>query len=226
MEDSVVPGTAQCCPRHRQQSTLLALIRTRRETGKVQAGVKKAQGGSSRISLTSQRVQPRCSAATGTLQCRAVPCRGSGHHHQIQPTVTINGPFLLPDTGRAGPPAGGGFGETPAVPTSHAKNEVFSWRHEASKDENHCGKGKTAQICPYPPARPVPACPGPYPSRDGSASPAQPSLLATPRCMALLQGNGQCCLCHLLPAALTGPWHPMAWPCCLHLTAPHHQRPL
>lgn len=117
---------------------------------------------------------------------------------------------------------GGAF----AVPTSHAKNEVFSWRREASKDENHCGKGKTAQICPYPPARPVPACPGPYPSRDGSASPAQPSLPATPRCMALLQGNGQCFLCHLLPAALTGPWYPMAWPCCVHLTAPHHQRPL
>lgn len=55
VEDSAVPHTVWC---HQQQSTLLALIRTRQETGKVQAGVKKVQGGSSCISLTSQRVQP------------------------------------------------------------------------------------------------------------------------------------------------------------------------
>lgn len=60
--------TARCCPCRRRQSTVLVLIRTRQETGKVQAGVKKAQGGSLRISLTSRRVQPQCSAATGTLQ--------------------------------------------------------------------------------------------------------------------------------------------------------------
>lgn len=116
---------------------------------------------------------------------------------------------------------------SPAVPSSPVENEVFGWRRKASKDENRCGKGKTAQICPYP-ARPVHACPGPYPSGGGSASPAQPSLPggrvlpATPRCVPLLQGNGQRCLHQLLPAAL----HPMAWPCCLHLTAPHHQGPL
>lgn len=67
-EDSTVPRAVQSCPRCQQQSTLLALIRTRQETGKVQAGVKKAQGGSSCISLTSRRVQPRHSAATGELQ--------------------------------------------------------------------------------------------------------------------------------------------------------------
>lgn len=93
----------------RAAGSILALIRTRREMGKVQAGVKKAQGGSSRISLTSQRVQPRRSVAAGTLQY-APWCRGSGHHHQTRPAVTFNGPFLLPDTGCADPPAGGLWG--------------------------------------------------------------------------------------------------------------------
>lgn len=58
MEDNAVPCTARCRPRRWQRSSLLVLIRTKRETGKVQARVKKAQGGSSRISLTSRRVQP------------------------------------------------------------------------------------------------------------------------------------------------------------------------
>ena len=94
------------------------------------------------------------------------------------------------------------------MPSSHVKNEVFSWRREASKYENCCGKGKTAEICPYPPARPVHACPGPYPGGGGSASPAQPSLpggrvlRATLCCIPLLQGNGQRCPHQLLPAAL------------------------
>lgn len=54
----------------RATSSLLVLIRPRQETGKVQAGVKKAQGGSSRISLTSRPVQPQ--HAPGT----ALPCWG------------------------------------------------------------------------------------------------------------------------------------------------------
>lgn len=78
-EDGAVPSTVPCCPCSRQQSTLLALIRTRREIGKVQAGVKKAQGGSSCISLTSQEVQPRRSAATGTQGTTTKPNHSDSH---------------------------------------------------------------------------------------------------------------------------------------------------
>lgn len=112
----------------------------------------------------------------------------------------------------------GRSGGDPAVPNSHAKNEVFSWRREASKDENRCGKGKTTRLCLYPPARPVHACLDPYPSGGRNASPAQPTLPgrwalpAPPACIPLLQGNGQRCPHQLLPAAPREAPDPMVQP--------------
>lgn len=108
---------------------------------------------------------------------------------------------------------GEGFGGAAAVPSSQVKNEVFRWRHEASKDENGCGKGRTAQICPYPPTRPVHACPDPYPS--GGEAPALPS----PPCQA-----GGCCRPPLTASPDAGQWAtlPEPAPAALHKAlAPH-----
>jgi len=107
------------------------------------------------------------------------------------------------------------------VPTSHPENEVSRRRHKASKGENLRRKGKTAQICPYPPAQPVRACPGPHRGGGGSAALPSPPLAALPS----MPRSGQRCPRPLPTAARAGPWHPAAQPHCQLPPAPHRRRP-
>lgn len=192
MEDSAMPSTVQCCPCSRQQSSLLVLIRTRQEIGKVQAGVKKVQGGSSCISLTSQWVQPRCSAATGMHSTTTNDAVAS------PTTVTLIRPFLLPDPGCAVHSAGGPLGSPHCA---QPKTEVFSWRHEALKMKSTVEKAKLLRsVRTLPPGLSLHAwahilvgwkhqpCPA-LPCQAGMC--CRPPLAASP-------------CCQLLPAALHG----------------------
>lgn len=157
-----VPGAALAT------SSLLLLMRPRQETGKVQAGVKKAQGGSSCISLTSQPVQP---------------CWGSGHHHQTL-TVTLQGlsscwtrPVLalLP----------GGTGGALTVPGSHVKIN-FQLDVEVSRMQTTVQRAKPLRsVLPVLPS--LPMC------VHGQVE--TPALLWPPLSAA---GHGQHCPCQLL----------------------------